>query len=78
MDPTTFELPPVMEPALLDAVRGLSTRHRSVVVCRYLFGWSEEMTARTLGLRPGTVRSCLHRALRQLATELDHLREDHH
>jgi RNA polymerase sigma factor (sigma-70 family) len=68
-DPTTVEIPSIVEPALLDAVRRLSTRHRSVVVCRYLFGWSEDQTAQTLGLRPGTVRSCLHRALRRLATD---------
>ena len=72
----SVESPPMIEPALVAALKGLSVRNRSVVVCRYLLGYSDAETSRALEMRPGTVRSCLHRALRQLAVELDHLRHD--
>jgi RNA polymerase sigma-70 factor (ECF subfamily) len=48
-------------------------RQRSVVVCRFYLGMSEAETAAALGTRPGTVKSRLHRALRQLQTRLAHL-----
>jgi RNA polymerase sigma factor (sigma-70 family) len=75
-DVDSLELPPVVEPALTKALAELSTRHRSVVVCRYLLGYSDEETANALAMRPGTVRSCLHRALKRLRSELGHLREE--
>lgn len=43
---------------------------RSVVVCRHLCDWSVAQTAQALGLRPGTVKSRLHRALGLLAEQL--------
>ncbi|HEY5787835.1 MAG TPA: RNA polymerase sigma factor [Microlunatus sp.] len=51
---------------LLGSVRRLPTELREVVVCRYLLELSEKETAATLGLRPGTVKSRLHRALGRL------------
>ena len=55
---------------LLGSVRRLPTELREVVVCRYLLELSEKETAGTLGLRPGTVKSRLHRALGRLRTEV--------
>ena len=51
----------------------LDTKHRSVVVCRHLLGWSVAETATALGLREGTVKSRLHRALQTLQSTLQHL-----
>ncbi len=76
-DAETVEQPAVVEPSLVAALERLNVKHRSVVVCRYLLGYSDAETAQALAMRPGTVRSCLHRALRTLALELDHLRDDH-
>lgn len=70
--------PPTVEPAIAAAVAQLPTRQRAVVVCRFVLGWSEAETARSLGIRPGTVKSRLHRALRALESELDHLRQEDH
>ncbi len=52
--------------ALRDAVQALSPPHRDVVVCRYLLDLSEVDTAAVLGIRLGTVKSRLSRALRKL------------
>jgi RNA polymerase sigma factor (sigma-70 family) len=53
---------------LLEALNALRDEERDVVACRYLLELSEEETAEALGLRKGTVKSRLSRAL-------DHLRE---
>ena len=66
--------PDVIEPAVLRALQALPVDHRSVVVCRLLLGWSEAETAAALDIRPGTVKSRLHRATTTLATQLSHLR----
>lgn len=56
----------------LEAVlRRLPHKQRDVVSCRYLLELSEEETAQVLGLRPGTVKSRLSRALVRLRTELE-------
>lgn len=71
----TEELPgPVADPAVRDALLALPLKLRSVVVCRLLLDWSVDDTATALGIRPGTVQSRLHRALRTLNASLDHLR----
>jgi RNA polymerase sigma-70 factor (ECF subfamily) len=71
----TEELPaPVADPAVRDALLALPIKLRSVVVCRLLLDWSVDDTATALGVRPGTVQSRLHRALRTLNSTLDHLR----
>jgi RNA polymerase sigma-70 factor (ECF subfamily) len=61
--------------ALLDAVEALGERDRSVIACRYLLELSEAETAAALGVRPGTVKSRLSRALERLRTSLEARRE---
>jgi len=56
---------------LLEAVERLSDDHRDAVVCRYLLDLSEAETATALGVRRGTVKSRLSRALEQLREELE-------
>ena len=68
---------PPADPAVRAALAALDVKHRSVVVCRYLLGFSEEETAAALDIPAGTVKSRLHRAARQLRVQLDHLREEH-
>lgn len=70
-EPVSCTQPPVADPAVAAALRGLDLRLRSVVVCRLLLDWSTADTARALGVRPGTVKSRLHHALRILAHELE-------
>ena len=60
-----------LDPRLTRALLSLSVDHRAVVVGRYLFDWSEKELADALGIRPGTVKSRLSRALARLADELD-------
>jgi RNA polymerase sigma-70 factor (ECF subfamily) len=57
--------------ALKTALAHLPSKHREVVVCRYLLELSEEETSAVLGLRPGTVKSRLSRALARLRRELE-------
>ena len=52
------------------ALESLAATHRTVVVARFFMEWSVEETAEALGIRPGTVKSRLSRALNQLAGEL--------
>ena len=51
---------------LLDALDALPPTRRAAVVLRYYEGRSEAEIAELLGVRPGTVKSMLHRALAQL------------
>jgi RNA polymerase sigma factor (sigma-70 family) len=55
---------------LLAALNGLDERDRTVIACRYLLELSEAETAATLGVRPGTVKSRLSRALERLRKEV--------
>jgi RNA polymerase sigma factor (sigma-70 family) len=55
---------------LLAAVESLPPAHRDAVACRYLLGLSELETAAALGVRRGTVKSRLARALERLRAEL--------
>lgn len=70
------DVDPVPEPSVVAALAALDARQRAVVVCRFYLGLSEAETAAALGARPGTVKSRLHRALRQLERTLDHLRPE--
>jgi RNA polymerase sigma-70 factor (sigma-E family) len=56
---------------LLDALAALPVRRRAAVVLRYYEGRSEAEIARMLGVRPGTVKSLLHRALAQLREAIE-------
>ena len=60
----------VVDVDLERALESLAPAHRTVVVARFFMEWSVEETAEALGIRPGTVKSRLSRALNQLAGEL--------
>ncbi len=55
---------------LLAAVERLSEEHRDAIACRYLLELTEEEIAAALGVRRGTVKSRLSRALERLREEL--------
>ena len=56
--------------ALRRAVNGLSPEHRQAVALRYFAGLTVPEVAAALGVRQGTVKSRLHRALALLRREL--------
>lgn len=56
---------------LLEALERLREPERLVVTYRYLLELSEAETARALGIRPGTVKSRLSRALGRLRREME-------
>ena len=66
--------PPTSDPAIAQALQKLDVKLRAVVVCRLLLDWSVEETAQSLDIKPGTVKSRLHRALELLERSLSHLR----
>ena len=53
-----------------DALDGLSSDHRAVVVCAYYRGQTVAETARSLDIPEGTVKSRLHYALRAMRLSL--------
>jgi RNA polymerase sigma-70 factor (ECF subfamily) len=59
-----------MRGALVAALETLPERDRMVIACRYLLDLSEAETAAALGVRPGTVKSRLSRALARLRERL--------
>lgn len=73
----TSPAPVVQDPAIDRALDSLSLDQRAVVVCRLLLGYSEARTAELLGIRPGTVKSRLHRALDRLEPLLSPLHSSH-
>jgi RNA polymerase sigma-70 factor (sigma-E family) len=56
---------------LSDALARLNPRKRTAVVLRFYAGLSEKEIADAMGIRPGTVKSTLHRALAQLREEIE-------
>jgi RNA polymerase sigma-70 factor (ECF subfamily) len=64
--------PPVSEPdvEMRQVLEGLPLEQRSVVVFRYYLGFSTEETAEALGIKQGTVKSRLSRALKRLSDSL--------
>jgi RNA polymerase sigma factor (sigma-70 family) len=56
---------------LVAAVNGLREEERDVIACRFFLGLSEEETAQTLGVKPGTVKSRTARALEHLRGEVE-------
>lgn len=66
-EPFSHEIDPDLEKAL----ESLSIDARSVVVLRYLLGWSTIEAAHALGISEGTVKSRLSRALERLETLLE-------
>lgn len=71
-DPTDTSIA-ITDPDVHAALGELDVKHRSVIVCRHLLGWSVAETAAALGVREGTVKSRLHRAHRILQARLRHL-----
>jgi RNA polymerase sigma-70 factor (ECF subfamily) len=67
------DIGPIAEPTVLHALADLPVAQRAVVICRFYLGLNEAETAAALHVRPGTVKSRLHRALAHLRTRLDHL-----
>jgi RNA polymerase sigma-70 factor (sigma-E family) len=55
---------------LLDAIRALPPRQREALVLRYYLDLSEEETARSMGIRRGTVKSATSRALAALGQRM--------
>jgi RNA polymerase sigma-70 factor (ECF subfamily) len=70
-DPAALAISAERRTRLLSAVRSLEERQRLVVTCRYLLDLDEDETSTVLGLPRGTVKSRLHRALRQLRTQVE-------
>ena len=69
-DPAAAVLSGERRTELVQGLSQLSPAHRQVVTCRYLLELDEAETAAVLGWARGTVKSRLHRALRQLAKAL--------
>jgi RNA polymerase sigma-70 factor (ECF subfamily) len=59
------------DPDLDRAVKALPVDARAVVVLRHYMDWSTDEVARALQIRPGTVKSRLHRAMAELRTNLE-------
>ncbi|MGQ0848424.1 MAG: sigma-70 family RNA polymerase sigma factor [Actinomycetota bacterium] len=59
------------DPDLDRAVKSLGLESRAVVVLRHYLDWSTEDVARALQIRPGTVKSRLHRAMNELRARLE-------
>jgi RNA polymerase sigma-70 factor (ECF subfamily) len=66
----------IADPDVHAALGELDVKHRTVIVCRHLLGWSVADTATALKLREGTVKSRLSRATRILQSRLHHLRSN--
>ena len=56
---------------LIAALNRLDERDREALACRYFLDLSEAETAVAIGVRPGTVKSRISRALERLRAELD-------
>jgi RNA polymerase sigma-70 factor (ECF subfamily) len=69
VDTRTSE-PSIVEPGLDAALESMPLNQRSVVVLSCAFDWSESQIADALGIRPGTVKSRLHRGLEHLRREM--------
>jgi RNA polymerase sigma-70 factor (ECF subfamily) len=70
-DPVTAALSRERRAELARELAQLSDVHRQVVVCRYLLELDEVETAAVLRWPRGTVRSRLHRALKQLSEAIE-------
>ena len=56
---------------LLDALARLGIRQRTALVLRFYADLSEADVAEALGCRPGTVKSLVHRGLRELERTIE-------
>lgn len=62
---------------LAQALRRIPIKFRSVIILRYLLGYSERETAEALGISPGTAKSRTSRGLDRLRAHLDSPTEEH-
>jgi RNA polymerase sigma-70 factor (sigma-E family) len=62
--------PDPVDQVLVAAVRALPSRQREVITLRVFFDLDTAVTARLLGISPGTVGAHLHRALATLRTQV--------
>jgi RNA polymerase sigma factor (sigma-70 family) len=76
-EPGSTAAPVVQDPTIDQALDTLNVDQRAVVVCRLLLGLDERSTADVLGIRPGTVKSRLARALDRLHPLLAPLHAPH-
>jgi RNA polymerase sigma-70 factor (ECF subfamily) len=60
-----------LDPDMYDAIAALSEDHRSVIVLKYLAGFSQGDIAQIVGVPVGTVKSRLSRALETLKEQID-------
>jgi RNA polymerase sigma-70 factor (ECF subfamily) len=67
----------VLRAQLVEALDRLTPEHRAALYLRYQLDLPNEEVARILRLRVGTVKSRLHRALRQLRSTIDLEELDH-
>jgi RNA polymerase sigma-70 factor (sigma-E family) len=67
---------PAPDDYLADALARLQPRRRAAIVLRYYLDLSEAEIAATLGVRPGTVKSLLHRGLADLRAALSDRPDD--
>jgi RNA polymerase sigma factor (sigma-70 family) len=59
-----------LDPGLVRLIRNLPEGQREVLALRVLLDFSTEQTAQALGVKQGTVKTQLHRALKQLRANL--------
>ena len=64
---------PLLRQRIVEALDRLTQRQRESFVLVHMDGFTVQEAASILGLRPGTVKSHLHRALRHLRTDLEDL-----
>jgi len=62
--------PDPLDPSLIRLIRELPKGQREVLALRVLLDFSTEQTAEALGLKQGTVKKQLHRALQALRLRL--------
>lgn len=70
-DPVAHDTIPEPDDELAGPLRRLSERRRTAIVLRFYVGMPDEEIAQHLGCRPTTVRSLVHRGLRDLREELE-------
>jgi RNA polymerase sigma factor (sigma-70 family) len=69
MPPTSMAPPEIDETIAL--VRKLAPKYRAVLVLRYYEDMSVDDIAQVMNVRPGTVKSLLHRSLKQLRAQMN-------
>ena len=69
-DHTASDATEPLDPALLELIQGLPRGQREVLALRVLLDLSTEQTAEVLGVKQGTVKKQLHRALQALRLHL--------